>query len=104
MSAHNPTINDIRAIIKENLQKRVYIESQRSKKKHYSRPGILAEAYSNIFVVELEEASGHVVRLSYSYIDLLTNHVQVVVLDEQDVPVCVIGNAEDVSSDPSNSL
>lgn len=101
MSVHNPTVDDIRAIIKENLQKRVYIESQKAKKKHYSRPGILSEAYSNIFVIELEETTGHVVRLSYSYIDLLTNHIQVVVLDEQDAPVYVIGGGAEDASNPS---
>ena len=82
MSTANPTIQDIREEIREHINAPVILEAHRSKKKIYAKSGILKEAYSNIFIVELEEAVGKDYRLSFSYTDLMTRNIRLTLLRE----------------------
>lgn len=82
MSENNITINDIRDAIKANLNKKVAVEAHRTKKKIYTKRGTIREAYSNIFIVESDEIAGTDTRLSFTYADLLTKNVQILLEDE----------------------
>lgn len=80
MSTANPTIQDIREEIRKYINAPVIIEAHRSKKKIYSKRGVIAEAYSNIFIVDMEEAVGKEYRLSFSYSDLMTRNIRLTLL------------------------
>ena len=84
MSTANPTIQDIRDEIRQYINAPIIIEAHRSKKKIYAKKGIIKEAYSNIFVVELEEAVGKDYRLSFSYSDVMTRNIKLSLLNGDD--------------------
>lgn len=72
------SVSDIRDVIQSYLHCDVYLEAHKSKKKIYQKSGIIQEAYSNIFIVEIEDIDGKQNRLSFSYTDLLTKSVKII--------------------------
>ena len=76
------TIMDIRREVENCLGKRVKLEAHKSKKKLYQKEGIIAETYPSIFTVRVKEDKRKEQKLSFSYSDLLTQSVKIVLLDD----------------------
>jgi uncharacterized protein Veg len=76
------TIMDIRREVENYLGRRVKLEAHKSKKKLYQKEGIIAETYPSIFTVRVKEDKRKEQKLSFSYSDLLTQSVKIVLLDD----------------------
>lgn len=70
------------ASIKKDLEsyvgEKIRLKANKGRKKIMEREGILESIYPNIFIIKLEEADSER-RVSYSYADLLTEAVELVV-------------------------
>ncbi|MDK2820655.1 MAG: hypothetical protein PWP31_620 [Clostridia bacterium] len=84
------------ATIREDLESRVgqkvRLRANRGRKKILERIGILEKTYPNIFVIRLEEQKNLERRISFSYTDVLTNTVELMV--EGDSGYKKLGNAD----------
>ncbi|BDG61993.1 Veg family protein [Caldinitratiruptor microaerophilus] len=60
---------------------RIRLKANKGRKKVLEREGVLEQTYPNIFVVRLDEGDLGERRVSYSYTDLLTEAVELVVYD-----------------------
>ena len=76
------TIMDIRREVENCLGKRVKLEAHKSKKKLYQKEGVIESTYPSIFTVRVKEDQRKEQKLSFSYSDLLTQTVKIVLLDE----------------------
>ncbi len=69
------------ARIKEDLEslvgEKIRLKANKGRRKVDEREGVLEKTYQNIFVVKLEEKQER--RVSYSYTDILTETVELVV-------------------------
>jgi len=77
---------EVLATIREDLEARVgqkiKLRANRGRKKILERTGILEKTYPNIFVILLEETKSPERRISFSYTDVLTNTVELMVEGE----------------------
>lgn len=80
----NATITDIRREVENYLGKRVKLEAHKSKKKLYQKEGIIESAYPSIFTIKVKEERRRETKLSFSYSDILTQSVKIVLLDESE--------------------
>lgn len=78
------TIMEIRREVENYLGKRVKLEAHKSKKKLYQKEGIIEKTYPSIFTVRVQEEKRKEQKLSFSYSDLLTQSVKLVLLDDCD--------------------
>jgi len=75
--------------IKRNLEglvgEKILLRANGGRRKTVERTGILEETYPSVFVVKLDETSNSFKRVSYSYADILTDTVELMVCrnDEQ---------------------
>ena len=78
--------NNILAGIRKDLDsfvgERIRVKANKGRKRTIEREGILEKTYPNIFVVMIDEANDSPRRVSFSYTDLLTETVEVVVFRE----------------------
>ncbi|MDN5326938.1 MAG: hypothetical protein PWP41_1634 [Moorella sp. (in: firmicutes)] len=74
---------EVLATIREDLEARVgqkvKLRANRGRKKILERTGVLEKTYPNIFVIRLEEQKSPERRISFSYTDVLTNTVELMV-------------------------
>ncbi|MEW6523949.1 MAG: Veg family protein [Bacillota bacterium] len=70
---------DIRKELDAHLGERIRVKANRGRNKVVERQGILEQTYNNIFVVKLDQESDSFRRVSYSYSDVLTESVEVLV-------------------------
>ncbi len=71
-------IKNIKDKLDEKLGDPITVVAQAGRKKTTTRKGTLAETYSSLFVVELQDAEGSFKRVSYSYTDVLTNNINII--------------------------
>ncbi|MGL4605953.1 MAG: Veg family protein [Eubacteriaceae bacterium] len=76
------TIMDIRREVENYLGRRVKLEAHKSKKKLYQKEGVIENTYPSIFTVRVQEEKRKEQKLSFSYSDLLTQSVKIVLLDD----------------------
>ncbi|CEP67814.1 Protein of unknown function DUF1021 [Moorella glycerini] len=80
---------EVLATIREDLESRVgqkvRLRANRGRKKILERTGILEKTYPNIFVIRLEEQKSPERRISFSYTDVLTNTVELMVEGESGI-------------------
>lgn len=79
------TIMDIRREVENYLGRRVKLEAHKSKKKLYQKEGIIAETYPSIFTIRVKEDKRKEQKYSFTYSDLLTKTVKIVLLDEDGI-------------------
>lgn len=69
--------------IKRNIEtcigERVQLRSNKGRKKFFIREGIIENTYPSIFTIKFENEYEMTRRVSYSYTDVLTNAVELVV-------------------------
>ena len=69
--------------IKQNIEtcigERVQLKSNKGRKKFFISEGVIENTYPSIFTIKFENEYEMIRRVSYSYIDVLTNTVELVV-------------------------
>ena len=78
------TLQQIKLDLEASVGKRVKLRANRGRKKIVEAEGVIESTYPKLFVVKLDE-SHSLERLSYTYADVLTKTVEVMVDD------CLIG-------------
>jgi uncharacterized protein Veg len=72
--------------VKNNIQTcvglKVQLKTNKGRKKVFIEEGILENTYPSIFVVKFENEYETIRRVSYSYTDVLTNAVELVICKE----------------------
>lgn len=74
---------DIKKDLEGHVGQRIRLKANKGRKKVVEREGVLERTYPNIFVVRFHEADAGERRVSYSYADLLTDTVELVVFGSQ---------------------
>jgi uncharacterized protein Veg len=70
---------DIKKDLESYVGAKIRLKANKGRKKTMEREGVLEGAYPNIFIVKIEEADNRERRYSYSYADLLTEAVELVI-------------------------
>ncbi|MDN7247577.1 Veg family protein [Planococcus shenhongbingii] len=73
------TLADIKKSLDLHLGKRLILKANGGRKKTVERAGILRETYHSVFVIELDQDEHSFERVSYSYADILTEAVEIIV-------------------------
>lgn len=76
--ASKSVLVDIKRDLEAYVGEKIRLKANKGRKKVVEREGILEGTYPNIFIVRLEEADSER-RVSYSYADLLTEAVELVI-------------------------
>lgn len=70
---------DIKKDLESYVGARIRLKANKGRKKILEREGVLESTYPNIFTIKIEEADNRERRISYTYADLLTEAVELVV-------------------------
>ncbi|GAE31737.1 MULTISPECIES: biofilm formation stimulator Veg [Halalkalibacter] len=76
------TLVDIKRTLDANVGKRITIKANGGRKKTSERSGLLEETYPSVFIVKLDEQQNAFERVSYSYADILTESVELLLCEE----------------------
>ena len=78
----------IKRDIENCIGEKVQLKANKGRKKAFIREGVLENTYPSIFVVKFENDYETIRRVSYSYTDILTKAVEIVVCkDEEKIQV-----------------
>ncbi|QQE79396.1 biofilm formation stimulator Veg [Alicyclobacillus sp. SO9] len=77
-------LHDIKNSLDELIGERVLLRANGGRRKTIERSGVLEETYPSVFVVKLDPPDGSFKRVSYSYADLLTETVELMVYKDGD--------------------
>lgn len=80
--AAKSVLSDIKRDLESHLGKSIKLKANKGRKKVVERKGVLERTYPSIFVVKLDEADASERRVSFSYADLLTESVELVICGE----------------------
>ncbi|NLM53845.1 MAG: Veg protein [Firmicutes bacterium] len=80
MADNNNVLEQIKLDLESCVGKRVKLKANRGRKKVVEAEGIIENTYPKLFVVKLDK-SNSIKRLSYTYADVLTRTVEVIVDD-----------------------
>ncbi len=78
------TVAKIRKDLEGSIGKKVILKANKGRKKTSVKEGILESAYPSLFVVRVANEYDSVRRVSYTYSDVLTSAVEVIVCSEVD--------------------
>ncbi|AQP53550.1 hypothetical protein CBF34_00345 [Vagococcus penaei] len=73
--------------LEDKIGSRITLIAQSGRKKQSQRSGVLAETYPSVFVVDLDQDENAFDRVSYSYRDILTNSIEVLFTEDEDLIV-----------------
>lgn len=73
----------IRQNIESNVGKRVKLRANRGRRRVIEAEGIIENTYPKLFVIRLDQGSA-VKRMSYTYVDVLTETVELTIEDENE--------------------
>ena len=76
---------DMRQFIERCVGERVRLFANKGRRKAVIREGVIENSYPNIFTIRIENEFYSTRRLSFSYTDLLTKVVELVVCNEEPV-------------------
>ncbi len=79
MAAKRDTLDLIKQDLEACVGKHVKLRANRGRRKVIEAEGILEQTYPKVFVIRLDARSSPVKRMSYSYADVLTETVELVV-------------------------
>ena len=77
--AEKSDLNEIKRNIEICIGEKVQLKSNKGRKKTFIREGIIENTYPSIFTIKFENEYDMTRRVSYSYTDVLTNAVELVV-------------------------
>ena len=69
----------VKRALESNIGERVMLKANRGRKKTFIKEGIIEDTYPHVFTVIIDIDSRAVQRLSYTYSDVLTSTVELVV-------------------------
>ncbi len=72
----------IKKSLESNIGQRVQLKAKKGRKKSIIRQGVIESTYPSIFVVKLDNEQESIRRVSYSYTDVLTKSVELIVYSE----------------------
>ncbi|HHW31238.1 MAG TPA: Veg protein [Clostridiaceae bacterium] len=79
----------IKRDIETCVGQRVQLKANKGRKKSFIREGIIEKSYPSIFVIKFENDYDTTRRVSYSYTDILTKAIELVVYkDDEKIQVC----------------
>lgn len=67
----------IKSLLEDKLGESIVVTVQLGRNKKRERRGILKETHRSVFVVDLDQASSALERVSYSYSDVLVHNIEV---------------------------
>lgn len=74
------TLVKIKKEVESNIGERVLLKANRGRKKSYIKEGVIEDTYPSLFtVVVVDSDTKSVQRLSYTYSDVVTSNVELVV-------------------------
>lgn len=76
------TIDSIRMKLDLHLGKRIKVKAHEGRRRVSIKEGILENTYPSIFVIRLDDESGSGRAVTWSYIDVLTDSVEIQFLDD----------------------
>lgn len=76
------SVAKIRKDLEGCIGKKVILKANKGRKKTSVKEGILESAYPNLFVVRISNQYDSIRRVSYTYSDVLTSTVEVVICSE----------------------
>ncbi|MDL2225459.1 Veg family protein [Eubacteriales bacterium OttesenSCG-928-M02] len=74
-------LDKIRKEMESNIGKKVWVKAKRGRSKSVEDRGILAGTYSSVFTIVVEGKEGATGTISYTYGDILTNNLELVVME-----------------------
>ena len=74
-------IQCIRKSIQERIGSKIKISSNKGRHKFVTSQGVITETYPNIFLVEIEDDSTKSKTVSFSYQDVITKDVRMMLLE-----------------------
>lgn len=81
--AASSVLGAIKKNLENHLGERIRLKANKGRKKVIEREGVLEQTYPSIFIVKFDEAGSSERRVSFSYADLLTESVELVVFGEK---------------------
>lgn len=69
-------LHDIKRSLDDLIGEKVLLRANGGRRKTIERTGVLEETYPSVFVVKLDPPDGSFKRVSYSYADVLTETVE----------------------------
>lgn len=80
MTAKN-ALNEIKRNLDQHVGEKILLRANGGRRKTIERTGILEETYPSVFVIKLDQESSFK-RVSYSYADILTETVELMVCND----------------------
>jgi uncharacterized protein Veg len=80
MTAKN-ALNEIKRSLDRHVGEKILLRANGGRRKTIERTGILEETYPSVFVIKLDQENSFK-RVSYSYADILTETVELMVCNE----------------------
>lgn len=77
-------LTEIKRNLDAHVGRKIKLKANGGRRKTIERSGVLEETYPSVFIVKLDEQQHAFKRVSYSYADILTESVEVVVCDEDE--------------------
>ncbi len=78
MAAKN-ALDDIKRNLEGIVGEKILLRANGGRRKTIERTGILEETYPSVFVVKLDQTENSFKRVSYSYADILTDTVELMI-------------------------
>jgi|LSQX01.3.fsa_nt_gb uncharacterized protein Veg len=72
------SLDTIRKLVESNVGQKVKLKANRGRKRSYVKEGIICDTYRNLFTVRVDTGAKTVQTLSYTYSDVLTSNVELV--------------------------
>ncbi|WP_435923246.1 biofilm formation stimulator Veg [Paenibacillus sp. DYY-L-2] len=72
-------LNEIKHSLEAHVGQKITLRANGGRRKTVERTGVLEETYPSVFIVKLDEDQQTFKRVSYSYADILTESVEVMV-------------------------
>jgi uncharacterized protein Veg len=76
------TLMEIRRSLEPHVGSRIMLRANGGRRKTVERIGVLEEIYPSVFIVKLDQEQNAFKRVSYSYADILTESVEVMVCND----------------------
>ena len=76
-------LTEIKRSLEAHVGRKIMLKANGGRRKTIERTGVLEETYPSVFIVKLDEEQHAFKRVSYSYADILTESVEVVVCNDE---------------------
>ncbi|EGL81853.1 protein of unknown function DUF1021 [Caldalkalibacillus thermarum TA2.A1] len=85
---------DIKRNLDQYIGRRITLKANGGRRKTIERSGVLEETYPSVFIVKLDEEQNAFKRVSYSYADILTETVELIVCGDNDKEIKITYNKQ----------